>query len=85
MPGDPNLISGLINGPGLDGTIIGGFNPNGTKTTEHITFLGGTVLGFNATLGIGPLEESALSDELLNDCKVDSDPTSPQGDYFLGE
>ena len=85
MPGNPNLISGLINGPGLDGTIIGGFNPNGTKTTKPITFLGGTVLGFNATLGIGPLEESSLSVELLNDCKVDSDPTSPQGDYFLGE
>ena len=79
------ILSGLIQGPGLNGEIIGGFNPNGTKTTKPITFLGGTVLGFSATLGIGPLEESSLSVELLNDCKVTSDVTNPQGDYFLGE
>lgn len=80
-----NILSGLINGPGVNGEIIGGFNPNGTKTTKPITFLGGTVLGFNATLGIGPLEESSLTVEILNDCKVASDITNPQGDYFLGE
>jgi len=79
-----NVISGRIYGPGPQGEIIGGFDPNGIKTVKPLTFLGGTVLSFNATLGIGPLEESSLSLELLNDCKVESTPGEPLGDYFLG-
>ena len=85
MPQNPNILSGLIRGPGLGGEIVGGFNPNGTKTTKPITFLGGTVLGFNATLGIGPLEESSLNVEIINDCFANSFITNPQGDHFLGE
>lgn len=80
-----NIISGAVYGPGPNGEIIGGFNPNGTKTVKPITFLGGTVLSFNATLGIGPLEESSLTLELINDCAVNSNVANPQGDFFLGE
>lgn len=79
-----NVTSGFINGPGPNGEIIGGFDSAGIKIVKPLTFLGGTVLSFNSTLGIGPLEESSLSLEIINDCKVESTIGEPLGDYFLG-
>lgn len=83
-------LSGLIRGPGPNNEIIGGFDGAGLKTVKPITFLGGTVLSFNSSLGLGPLEESSLSVELINDCFADPDNVfyqnlNPPGSYFLGE
>lgn len=74
------ILSGCVNGPGPNGEII----TSKDGTVKPLKFLGGTVLSFTASLGIGPTEESTLDLEIINDCKVESDPTNPQGDYFLG-
>lgn len=86
-----NVTSGGVAGPGPLGEIIGGFLPNGVKTVKPITFLGGTVTSFSATLGIGGNEESSLNVELVNDCFVNLNPdgtpntqVTPDGEHFLG-
>ena len=63
-----------------------GFFPNCNDTTiRKLKFLGGTVLSFNAQLGIGPTEESTLNVEIINDCAEDRGwMTIPEFDYFYG-
>lgn len=78
------VFSGHIFGPGPNGEVIGGFDDAGNKTVKPLNFLGGTVLSFNCSLGIGPLEESSLSLEIINDCKVSGTDDDPKGEYFLG-
>lgn len=54
---------------------------------KPVVFLGSTVLSFNASLGVGPTQESTLTVELVNDCKVPSAASGsfdPEGDYFYG-
>jgi hypothetical protein len=73
--GDGNLNSRLT------GCIV---NP---VASTPLTFLGSTVLSFNASLGIGPTQESTLSVELVNDCKVsgaDNPSHFPTAEYFYG-
>lgn len=83
------VLSGLIKGPGPNNEIIAGYDAAGNKTVKPLTFLGGTVISFNATLGIGPLEESSLTVELINDCFAGLNPgqigIAPEGEYFLGK
>lgn len=77
------ILSGCLSGPGPNGEIITSFN----GTVQPLTFLGGTVIGFNANLGIGPTEESSLDIELVNDCFASGTdiPENDRGSYFLGE
>lgn len=54
---------------------------------KPVEFLGSTVLSFNASLGVGPTQESTLTVELVNDCKIsgaDDSNAFPKGDYFYG-
>ena len=62
-------------------------SPDGSVISKQIVFLGSTVLSFNASLGIGPTQESTLNVELVNDCKVSGadDPNHfPTGEHFYG-
>jgi hypothetical protein len=62
-------------------------SPDGSVISKPLVFLGSTVLSFNASLGIGPTQESTLSVELVNDCKVSgaNDPNHfPTGEHFYG-
>jgi hypothetical protein len=68
-------LSGCIAGPG----------PNGEIAIKPIIFLGGTVLSFNASLGVGPTQESTLNVEIINDCDVEALPNDPKGDFFTGQ
>ncbi len=73
-----DVISGCINGPGANGAIV----------LKPLVFLGGTVLSFNASLGIGPTQESTLNVELINDCALRdglSVVTDPNGEFFSGQ
>lgn len=72
-----NRLTGCVEGCGIDGAIL----------IKPITFLGSTVLSFNASLGLGPSQESTLSVELVNDCKVSGadDPNHfPTAEHFYG-
>lgn len=56
---------------------------------KPVTFLGGTVLSFNASLGVGPTQESTLNIDIINDCKVSGSGSScsglmTSGEYFAG-
>lgn len=64
-------------------------DPEGRMVVKPITFLGGTVLSFNASLGIGPTQESTLTVDLINDCAASGyleeiPENDPQGDFFYG-
>lgn len=64
-------------------------DPQGRMVIKPITFLGGTVLSFNASLGVGPTQESTLSVDIINDCAASGylsgiAPDDPQGDFFYG-
>lgn len=64
-------------------------DPEGRMVVKPITFLGGTVLSFNASLGIGPTQESTLTVDIINDCVAsgylnDSNESDPNGDFFYG-
>lgn len=65
-------LSGCTPGVDNDGNII----------IKPVVFLGGTVLSFNASLGVGPTQESTLSVEIINDCKIG--PNDDNGGLFYG-
>lgn len=78
MAKDKDVLSGCVSGPGPEGEIITGKNPQtGAEEVRPLKFIGATVLSFSASLGIGPTEESTLDLQLLEDCK--------DGDHFLGD
>lgn len=78
MAKDKNVLSGCVPGPGPNGEIITGKNPQtGAVEVRPLKFMGATVLSFTANLGIGPTEESTLDLQLIEDCK--------NGDHFLGD
>jgi hypothetical protein len=76
---EPNRLTGCLTGPCGNENIV----------SKPIIFLGGTVLSFNASLGIGPSQESTLSVDIINDCQTSgyegwTSYDNPQGDYFYG-
>jgi hypothetical protein len=67
--------------------VMAGDCAGGAILSKPVTFLGGTVLSFNASLGIGPNQESSLNVDIINDCKLlgADDPNHfPDGDHFYG-
>jgi hypothetical protein len=76
---EPNRLTGCLSGPCNNENIV----------SKPVIFLGGTVLSFNASLGIGPTQESTLSVDIINDCQTSgyegwTSYNNPQGDYFYG-
>ena len=76
---EPNRLTGCLIGPCDNESIV----------SKPVIFLGGTVLSFNASLGIGPTQESTLSVDIINDCQTSgytgwTSYNDPQGDFFYG-
>lgn len=64
----------------LSGCLFGGQE----LVAKPVIFLGGTVLSFNASLGIGPTQESSVTVDIINDCAESGSCSKPEGEYFYG-